>query len=46
MKNFVLVKGNIIGMAGCHVARNFVCLVPVSYQNAAMSVIEGDLILD
>lgn len=46
MKNFVLVKGNIIGMAGCHVARNFVCLVPDSYQNAAMSVIEGDLILD
>lgn len=24
-------------MAGCHVARNFVCLVPDSYQNAAMS---------
>lgn len=46
MKSFVLVKGNIIGMAGCHVARNFVCLVPDSYQNSAMSIIEGDLILD
>lgn len=46
MKSFVLVKGNIIGMAGCHVARNFVCLVPDFYENSAMSIIEGDLILD
>lgn len=46
MANVVLVKGNIVGMAGSHVARNYVCPVPDSYQNAAMSVIEGDLILD
>lgn len=46
MVNIVLVKGSIIGMSGCHVARNFVCLVPDSWQNAALSIIEGDLILD
>lgn len=46
MGNVVLVKGNIVGMAGSHVARNFVCPVPDSYQSAAMSVIDGDLILD
>ena len=46
MANTVLVKGDIIGMSGCHVARNFVRLVPDSCQNAALSVIEGDLILD
>jgi len=46
MANVVLVKGNIVGMAGSHVARNFVCLVPDSCQHTALSVIEGDLILD
>lgn len=45
MANVVLVKGNIIGMSGCHVVKEF-CLVSEYYAEYALKVIEGDLILD
>ena len=41
-----MVKGNIVGMSGCHVVKEFICLVSESYQDYALKVIEGDLTLD
>lgn len=38
MANIVLVKGNIIGMSGFHVARNFVCPAPITWGLARCDI--------
>lgn len=46
MKNIVLVKGNIIGMSGNHVIKNWYALVSCNIETEVEEVIEGDLVLD
>lgn len=46
MRNIVLVKGNIIGISGNHVIKDWISLAPCGIEKYAEEVIEGDLVLD
>ena len=45
MAKIVYVKGNIIAYSGTHIAKDFICLAPKEYEQDAVEVIDGDLIL-
>ena len=45
MAKIVYVKGNIVAYGGTHIAKGFICLAPKEYEQDAVEVIDGDLIL-